>query len=129
MILPLSIARFWSTEEVDDEKCMCVVCKEQFTNTNRAFNTCSKCPAKMHLLCLRDFLAKGTDSCVNCEQIPFPEHCNCQLVNFLVQLNSITNNKTFSIACKNCEQWYGDCDCLCLKCTSACKAKNKLHPI
>jgi len=128
-ILPPGVVSFWEKEVGKEEEALCAVCKEQFTNENRAFNVCSKCPYKMHLTCLRDFQKKGSDSCVDCGEILFPENCPCQLINFLGKISLIVEPKAYGTPCTDCKRWYLDCKCWILKCTSSCKAKLELPPV
>ena len=115
----------WSRDTTEhDTEATCSVCKEVFTNENRAFNACSKCPRKMHLMCFRDFLVKlhtpdtehNCISCAECGEIPFSENYPCELINFLINLTIHINKPKDKFPCKDCKKWCSQCECLIIKC-------------
>jgi len=124
-ILPPDVLCCWSkdTTECNPEE-TCSVCKEVFTNEDRAFNACSMCPSKMHLMCFRDFLEKlhtpdtehNCISCAECGKIPFTENYPCELINFLINLTIQINKPTAT--CETCKQVRVRCKCWVLKCNT-----------
>lgn len=114
-ILPNDIIRFWPTDFSEKEATdSCSICHELFTNGNRAFNACSKCPRKMHLNCFRDFLRKKNKNasktqydsilCINCGEIAFVEYCPCELVNFLIVIADYFATTKTSPQCSVCKK-------------------------
>jgi len=131
-ILPLGVLSLWEKQYTENEEtdASCSVCKKLFTNENRAFNACSKCPRKMHLICLASFLANAKPSntqydsisCFDCGQTPFAENCPCEIVNFLLKIiDYIDKPKSLSTRLDlDCKHWNTDCKCSALKC-NLCK--------
>jgi len=131
-VLPSDIIRFWSTDFSEKEATdSCSICHELFTNGNRAFNACSKCPRKMHLNCFRDFLEKenasktqnDSISCIYCKKIAFVEYCPCELVNFLIGIADYIGTTKTKPHCSVCRKWYTQCTCWFLNCTSCSKTQ------
>jgi hypothetical protein len=124
-MLPHDVLCCWSRDTTEhDTEATCSVCKKVFTNEDRAFNSCSKCPSKMHLMCFRDFLAKlhtpdtahNCISCAECGEIPFSENYPCELINFLIKLTIQINKPKDKFPCKDCKKWCSECECLIIKC-------------
>jgi hypothetical protein len=128
-ILPSNVISLWEQSSEKKEDALCVVCKEQFTNENRAFNVCDSCPCKMHLACLRNFLEKENASetkfnrilCINCKQFAFKQKCPCQLINFIIKISKNVDNTIVQFDCfNNCEKRGLKCKHLLVNCVS-CK--------
>ena len=130
-IMPDDVTRLWPTVHTEHgTEAACSICKELFTNENRAFDACSKCPRKMHLKCFCDFLKDVNPTsaphnsilCAECGEVSFPEDCPCDLVNFLNKITFLSNKKNWitRTPCTVCRRWYSECKCWFLNCNS-CK--------
>ena len=105
-----------TTENTSSDSCM--VCNEPFSDLNRAFNSYSKCPSKMHLACFRDILKKTN----TLAEQPNYDKCPCELVNFLTKIIYNLDEKHMRgfTGCAACKKWYSECNCWFVKCNT-CK--------
>jgi hypothetical protein len=132
-ILPSDIittCKATTIEYAEDD--VCAICRELFSDTDRAFRACNDCPRKVHLLCLRDFLNKSYASniashtcpgCEDCGALNFTNgfYCNSTIdvLNFLINFVSYHiyrhNRDWFECLCKRCRKNYNrdSKECVC----------------